>query len=70
MKHVIETDTFITGWANTWTDDDGYPLVFDSKEQAEKGLAGYLRDAQEAFERGDIQHLYLSEDYRISEVTG
>jgi len=69
MKHVIETDTFITGWANTWTDKEGYPLVFDSKEQAEKELADYLRDAQEAFGRGDTDHPYLSEDYRISEVT-
>lgn len=69
MKYVIETDTFITGWANTWTDDEGYPLVFDSKEQAENALADYLNDAQEAFVRGDIKHSCLSEDYRISEVT-
>lgn len=69
MKYAIQTDTFITGWANTWTDDEGYPMVFDSQEQAEKELAGYLRDAQEAFERGDIEHPYLSEDYRISEAT-
>lgn len=68
MKYVIETDTFITGWANTWTGEDGYPLVFDTLEQAQQELADYLFVLSIEVDLGNIED-YSPEDYRISEVT-
>ena len=67
MKYAILTDTFVTGWVNTWTDDDGYPLVFDTREEAEKELALYLIELGIDCDIGNLED-YNPEDYKIMEV--
>jgi hypothetical protein len=37
-QYAVLTDTFITGWANCLIDDDGYPLTFASRKEAEQAL--------------------------------
>ena len=67
MKYAILTDTFITGWANTWVDDEGYPLTFDTLEDAQKALDLYLIELSIDCDLGNIED-YNPEDYKIVEV--
>lgn len=60
-KYAILTDTFCTGWVNCSTDDDGYPLTFDTLQEAEIELAEHLSNSES---------LELNpEDYKIVEIT-
>jgi len=68
MKYIIETDTFIAGWANTWVDDDGDPLVFDTREAAKEALALYLIELGINCDLGNVED-FSKNDYRITEVT-
>ena len=68
MKYVIETDTFVTGWVNCSTDEDGYPLAFDTREQAQEELNLHLAELRQAYKEKHIDS-YNPEDYRITEVT-
>lgn len=68
MKYVIETDTFVTGWVNCSTDEDGYPLAFDTLEEAQAELAEHLFILSIERDLGNIED-FNPEDYRITEVT-
>jgi hypothetical protein len=68
MKYVIETDTFVTGWVNCSTDEDGYPLVFDTREEAQAELDEHLFMLGIECDLGNIDD-FNPEDYRITEVT-
>ena len=68
MKYVIETDTFVTGWVNCSTDEDGYPLAFDTREEAQAELDDHLAMLCIARDLGNIEDVN-PEDYRITEVT-
>lgn len=61
-RFAVLTDTFITGWANVWTDEDGYPLTFATLTDAQFELAEHLANSE-----------YLDDssidDYKIVEVT-
>ena len=60
-RYAILTDTFCTGWVNCSTDDDGYPLTFDTMRDAEIELAEHLSNSE---------GLELNpEDYKIVEIT-
>jgi len=60
-RYAVLTDTFVTGWVNCWTDDDGYPLTFATLQEAEQALDEHLEDGSDL----DL----LSDDYKIEEVT-
>lgn len=66
--YAVLTDTFVEGWVNTWTDEEGYPLTFDTLEDAQKALDLYLMELSIECDLGNIED-YNSEDYRIVEVT-
>ena len=68
MKYVIETDTFVTGWVNCSTDEDGYPLAFDTREEAQAELDAHLAMLCIDRDLGNIEDVN-PEDYRITEVT-
>jgi hypothetical protein len=68
MKYVIETDTFVTGWVNCSTDEDGYPLAFDTREEAQAELDLHLAELRQAYKEKHIDS-YNPEDYRITEVS-
>lgn len=68
MKYVIETDTFVTGWVNCSTGEDGYPLVFDTREEAQAELDDHLAMLCIDRDLGNIEDVN-PEDYRITEVT-
>ena len=68
IKYVIETDTFVTGWVNCSTDEDGYPLAFNTLEEAQEELKLYLAELKQAYKEKHIDS-YNPEDYRITEVT-
>jgi hypothetical protein len=61
MTHyAILTDTFVAGWANCSTGEDGYPLTFATLAEAEQELADYKRNGE---------HLGISDDdYKIVEI--
>ena len=60
-RYAILTDTFCTGWVNCSTGEDGYPLTFDSMQDAESELKDHLSNSED---------LELNpEDYKIVEIT-
>jgi hypothetical protein len=60
-RYAILTDTFCTGWVNCSTGEDGYPLTFDSMQDAENELADHLSNSE------DLE--LEPEDYKIVEIT-
>ena len=60
-RYAILTDTFCTGWVNCSTGEDGYPLTFDSMQDAENELAEHLNNSEGL----DLN----AEDYKIVEIT-
>jgi len=64
MRYVIEEDTFINGWASTWTDELGYPLSYGAENEAKDALTQYTQDAIEAALNEDIA-ADIAEAYRI-----
>ena len=60
-RYAILTDTFCTGWVNCSTNEDGYPLTFDSMQEAKAELEDHLSNS----ERLDLN----PEDYKIVEIT-
>lgn len=67
MRYAIE-HRMLSGWENTWTDDNEIPVLFDTIEQAEKELDFYLFTLGMETDFGNIEG-YQPEDFRISEVT-
>ncbi len=60
-RYAILTDTFCTGWVNCSTGEDGYPLTFETLQEAESELKDHLSNSE---------HLGLNpEDYKIVEIT-
>ena len=67
-KYVVETRSMLNDWENCWMDDEDKPVVFHSKKEAKESLDLFLKEEQEAYERGFIQDEYSLEDYRIRRV--
>jgi hypothetical protein len=60
-RYAILTDTFVAGWANCSTGEDGYPLTFATLAEAEAELADHLANSE---------FLDLNpDDYKIEEIT-
>lgn len=49
---VVETYTFIDGWTNTWTEEDGTPMTFETEEKAQAELDFHLETLKGAVEKG------------------
>lgn len=64
----VQEYTFCDGWINTWTECDGSPSYFVTREEAQQELDNLLFDQNEAFEQGLMIDKYESENYRIVEV--
>jgi len=59
-RYAILTDTFVTGWVNCSTGEDGYPLTFATLAEAEQELADHLANSE---------FLDLNpDDYKIEEI--
>lgn len=70
MQKKWEVQTkFTYGWENCWANDDGSPILFSSKIEAELELSIFLKDLDQAFELFNVDHKYLAQDYRVREVT-
>ena len=67
-RYVVETRSMLNDWENCWMDDEDKPVVFHSKKEAKESLDLFLKEEQEAYERGFIQDEYSLEDYRIRRV--
>ena len=60
-RYAIMTNTFVSGWVNCSSDDDGAPLTFDTLAEAEQELEDYKKNGE---------HLGISDDdYQIVKVT-
>lgn len=73
MKYEIQQYTLCDGWINTWSIEEGgvsKPLVFDTKEEAQKELDDFLREIAEEIEyvEREPENGYDAEDFRIEEV--
>jgi hypothetical protein len=65
--YQIEHLTLCDGWVNTWSDDDGEPIVFVTEAQAIEELKEYLEDLAH-----DSKHRFISDydsaDYRVTKL--
>jgi len=67
-RYIVETRSMLNDWENCWMDDEDKPVVFHSKKEAKESLDLFLKEEQDAYERGFIQDEYSLEDYRIRRV--
>jgi thymidylate synthase len=67
-KYIIEVNTYCDGWIHTCTDDDIYPVSFDTLQDAEQELALYLMELGIDADLGNIVD-YNPEDFRITEIS-
>lgn len=67
-RYIVETRSMISDWENCWMDDEDKPVVFHSKREATQALAQFLKEEQEAYEKGFIADEYILEDYRVRRV--
>lgn len=68
MKYEVQTYTLCAGWINIWTDDGNTLVTFETLEDAEKELAGFLEDQAYFVEIGHLEEV-CPQDYKIVEVT-
>lgn len=67
MNYEIQTFTLCDGFVNTWN-EDGKPLTFKTRSDAELELKIHLQDMRESWECNEIEDEPNPEDYRIVEV--
>ena len=68
MKWTVEA-LFTYGWDNaSWQDEEGKPLVYDSKEEANKAIDEFIQDVHEAVLKGDMDSEVNREEYRAVPV--
>jgi len=67
-RYIVETRSMLNDWENCWMDDEDKPVVFHSKKEAKESLELFLKEEQEAYDRGFIQDEYSLEDYRVRRV--
>jgi len=67
MNYIVET-RMGHGWENCWTEDGNALTTFDTLENAQEELAGYLDDLAYFVKIGHLED-FSPKDYRITEVT-
>ena len=68
MTYEVQTLTCFNRWENTWTEDGNILVTFETLEDAQKELAGFLEDLDHFVKIGHLQD-HNPEDYRIKEIT-
>jgi hypothetical protein len=68
MTYEVQTYTLCAGWINLWTDDGNTLVTFETFEDAQKELNGFLKDQAHMVEIGHLED-FSPEDYKIVEVT-
>ena len=69
MRYAVETN-FMGTWENCWTDDNGSPVTFDTRENAEQEIKDHICDCVNAVEGGDMADSPDPSDFREVEVAG
>jgi hypothetical protein len=59
----VQEDCICGDWTNTW-EIDGEPMLFLTKEKAEKELADFLKEADEEFGKG----VYEADQFRVVRI--
>jgi hypothetical protein len=63
----VQTHTLCDGWVNCWS-EDGKPLYFPTKEDAEAELSDFLEESEINCLLGYTQTAENPEDYHVVEV--
>ena len=58
----------LSGWENTWSDEDGNPTVFDSESDAHHELAWFLKDCEEEMQEGNMEDVPDPDSFRVVKV--
>ena len=56
---------FTYGWDDTYEDEDGKPLRFDTIDEAMRDIRDTIESTEEAFKNGDMSDAYSYDDYKI-----
>ena len=67
MTYEVQTLTCFNQWENTWTEDGNILVTFETLEDAQKELEGYLEDLAHFVQIGHLQD-HNPEDYRIERI--
>ena len=64
VKYEVQTQ-FYSGWENCWTDSEGNPAVFDSRDEAQRAINHHMEASHLAFKNGDLCSPDNIADFRI-----
>lgn len=66
-RYEVQT-AMLSGWENCWTDDDGNPVTFDTRDDAAAAIADHINDCLEAVHNGDLIDAPELDSFRIVET--
>ena len=52
-RYEVQSE-MLGGWENCWTDDDGQPITFATREEADATIRDHMTDRIHAVENGDM----------------
>jgi hypothetical protein len=64
-QFTVETHFYGDTWENCWTDDNGQPITFATREEAQEAINEHIADCNEAVEAGDMQGGFHPSEFRI-----
>lgn len=67
-RYAVQTRFFGDHWANCWTDENGNPVTFATRREAQAEIDGIIEDTSVADSEGDLLSAYFPDDFRIVEV--
>jgi hypothetical protein len=65
-RYEVQT-AMLSAWENCWTDDDGNPVTFDTRDDAAAAIADHINDCLEAVRNGDLIDAPELDSFRIVE---
>jgi hypothetical protein len=66
--YEVQTEMLI-GWENCWTDAEGKPVTYATREEAIAAIADHIIDCVDAVDAGDMIDAPEPSEFRIVEVT-
>ena len=64
MRYEVQT-LFMDTWENCWTDGDGNPVTYATREEAEQAIAEHLGEVNELVACGDMVGGYEADEFRV-----
>lgn len=64
-RYTVETHFYGNTWENCWTDDNGQPITFATREEAQAEIDELIAGCKAAVKAGDMQGGFHPSEFRI-----